>query len=131
MTAVLSSDTGYRKIGGGCQLFWSPDGTFLYYVDGPGHKENALWKIDPASGARTLWFDQPGEWSHEYFPKLSNDGKWLVFGAAARGHEHDTADYEVFLWQVGSEPKSEAIRLTWHTGNDCWPDIWVSGETVR
>jgi hypothetical protein len=127
MTALISANTGCRKLGGGCQLYWSPDNAFLYYVDGPGHKENALWKIDPASGARTLWFDQPGEWSHEYFPKLSNDGNWLVFGASTKGHEHDTADYEIFLWQVGAEPAS-AIRLTWHTGNDCWPDIWISGE---
>ena len=126
MTALVSPDIGCRKVGGGCQLAWSPDDAFLYLVDHGGHMKNAVWKIDPATGTRTMLFDQPGPWSHEYFPKLSADGRWMVFGAAAEGHEHDTADYELFLWEVGSDPAS-ATRLTWHTGNDCWPDIYVTG----
>ena len=84
-----------------------------------------VWKMDPATGARAMWFDQPGPWSHEYFPRLSADGRWMVFGAAAEGHEHDTADYEIFLWEVGADPAT-ATRLTWHTGNDCWPDLFVT-----
>ena len=126
MTALVSPDTGCRKVGDGCQLSWSPDDAFLYLVDHGGHMKNAIWKIDPATGARSMLFDQPGPWSHEYFPKLSADGRWLVFGAAAEGHEHDTADYEIFLWKTGADPAS-ATRLTWHTGNDCWPDICVQG----
>ena len=63
-------------------------------------------------------------YSHEYFPRVSNDGRWLVWGAAASGHEHDRADYEIFVWQIG-RPVSEAVRLTHHPGNDQWPDIHV------
>ncbi|MFH0908816.1 MAG: lysylphosphatidylglycerol synthase domain-containing protein [bacterium] len=129
MTALAFTNGTFKRIGGGCQVAWSPDHAFLYLVDQGGHMKNAVWKIDPATGERTLWFDQPGPWSHEYFPKLSADGRWMVFGAATEGHEHDTADYEIFLWEVGSEPAS-ATRLTWHTGNDCWPDVFVD-EPVR
>ena len=53
-----------------------------------------------------------------------NDGRWLVWGAAASGHEHDRADYEIFVWQIG-RPVSEAVRLTHHPGNDQWPDLYV------
>ena len=46
--------------------------------------------------------DLPGAYSHEYFPRVSNDGRWLVWGAAASGHEHDRADYEIFVWQTAA-----------------------------
>jgi hypothetical protein len=74
---------------------------------------------------RELFMDLPGSYSHEYFPRVSNDGHWLVWGAAASGHEHDRADYEIFVWQIGA-PRSEVVRLTHHSGNDQWPDIHVS-----
>jgi Tol biopolymer transport system component len=70
--------------------------------------------------------DLDGEFSHEYWPKDSANGEYLVFGAS-RGkhhHEHDVADYEIFLWKVGSDP-SKATRLTFHTGNDNWPDVYI------
>ena len=69
-------------------------------------------------------YDLPGAYSHEYFPKISNDGRWLVWGAAAEGHEHDRADYEIFVWEIGT-PWERAVRLTHYPGNDQWPDLWV------
>lgn len=123
-TALVDEHGTVRRVGGGCQLFWSFDGARLFYVDSGGRMKNAFYLVDPGTLARALWFDAPEPWSHEYFPKESNDGKWLVYGAAAEGHEHDTADYEIFLWPVGA-PADAARRITWHTGNDCWPDIHV------
>jgi Tol biopolymer transport system component len=61
---------------------------------------------------------------HEYFPKLSNDGRWLIWVASAGGHEHDRADYAIFVWQPGT-PIEQVARLTHDEGNDQWPDIFV------
>jgi len=66
--------------------------------------------------------DLPSRRSHEYFPKVSQDGKYLVWAATDRGHDHDLVDYEIFIWKIGS-PAKEAVRLTFHSGNDRWPDI--------
>jgi hypothetical protein len=68
--------------------------------------------------------DLPGRRSHEYFPELSRDGKWMVWGITQRGHDHDIADYEIYLWEVGSPP-DKAARLTFNSGNDRWPDIFI------
>lgn len=125
MTAIVAEGT-VTRVGGGCQLAWTPAGGRLYYVDHGGRQENAIYLYDPANRERRLWLDLPGEFSHEYFPRLSRDGRWLVFGASRGDHEHDSADYEIFLWRVGS-PAGQAIRLTYHTGNDNWPDIWIAG----
>jgi hypothetical protein len=80
-------------------------------------------KSDADLDAITL-IDLPGRRSHEYFPQLSADGKWLVWAATQRGHDHDIADYEIYLWEVGT-PAESAVRLTFHSGNDRWPDIFI------
>jgi hypothetical protein len=122
---LFSASADTVEISSGCESAWSPDYAFVYHViDGGGNVGNSFRKYDPATGQSTLWLDVPGSWSHEYFPKLSWDGAYLVFGASSSGHEHDSADYEIFLWKVGS-PDTEVTRLTFHSGNDNWPDLWL------
>ncbi|WP_284152446.1 lysylphosphatidylglycerol synthase domain-containing protein [Desulfofustis limnaeus] len=123
-TAVVEPDGTTRQIGKGCQLNWGPDDAYLYRIDDGGRMGNSLYRIDPTSYEATRWFDAPGAWSHEYFPRVAATGDVLVYGASAEGHEHDTADYEIFLWFI-DQPETQTVRLTYHTGNDCWPDIFL------
>ncbi len=51
----------------------------------------------------------------------------LVFGASTGGNgenELEQADYEIFLWPIGS-PMGNTARLSFHAGNDNWPDIFL------
>ena len=125
MTAIVDMNGKLKEISDGCQLTWSKDGSFLYHVDYGGKMKNAFYLYDPQTGKSKKWLDLPGEYSHEYFPRLSNDEKYLVFAASKGGHEHDSADYEIFLWQVGA-PAESAVRLTFHSGNDNWPDVFLN-----
>ena len=86
--------------------------------------ENRLYRQIPGKDMVKPWLDLPAPYSHEYFPKLNREGRYLVLGASAGGHEHDVADYEIFLWPVG-ESADQALRLTFHSGNDNWPDIFI------
>ena len=115
----------FKEIADGCQLTWSRDGSFLYFVDYGGKQKNAFYVYEPEKDKKTMWLDLPGEHSHEYFPKLSISEDYLIFASSTGGHEHDSADYEIFLWEVGT-PAEAAIRLTFHTGNDNWPDIFIN-----
>jgi len=124
MTAVYKKDNPIH-IGQGCQVTWSPDGSFVYYIDHGGKGQNLFKRYDFKEGKNKVWVDMPGDYSHEYFPKLSSNGQWMVFAASTGGHEHDTADYELFLWRVDSDPAT-AIRLSYHSGNDSWPDIYLN-----
>ncbi len=124
MTAVYKIDNPIH-VGQGCQVTWSPDESFVYYIDHGGKGQNLFKRYDFKEGKNKVWIDMPGEYSHEYFPKLTRDGKWLVFAASNGGHEHDTADYELFLWRVGTDPVTTS-RLTYHSGNDSWPDIYLN-----
>ena len=68
--------------------------------------------------------DLPGRRSHEYFPKFDQNGQWMVWCATEKGHDHDIYDYEVFIWKRGTS-ENDAIRLTFHSCNDRWPDIFI------
>ena len=108
----------------GCQITWSPSGKYVFYVAHGGKQINLFKRYFPDSGKAAPWLDLPGDFSHEYFPRLTQDEKYLVFGASKGGHEHDMADYEIFLWEVNSDP-AQAQRLTFNKANDSWPDIWI------
>lgn len=126
LTGLVDLKGNLTKIASGCQVAWSKRGDFLYYVAYGGRKKNALYLYDPVKKESRQWLDLPGELSHEYFPKLSNDEQYLILGASKggrEGHEHDTSDFEIFLWKIGT-PADKAIRITHHTGNDNWPDIF-------
>ena len=69
--------------------------------------------------------DLPGRRSHEYFPKFDRTGQYMVWCATDKGHDHDLYDYEVYFWKRG-EPVKSAVRLTFHSGNDRWPDVYIT-----
>jgi len=122
----------WNQTGLGCQINWTPDSSSIYWVNPTGNGGSEIYRMPIQDGKAAkslsddelLLMDMPGRRSHEYFPELSRDGKWLVWGITQRGHDHDIADYEIYLWEVGS-PMDSAVRLTHHSGNDRWPDIFI------
>jgi hypothetical protein len=122
----------WTKTGEGCQINWLPDGSGIYWVNPTGNGGSEIYRMPIRNGKPTKessenelrLMDLPGRRSHEYFPELSANGRWMVWGITQRGHDHDIADYEVYIWEVGSPPES-AVRLTYHSANDRWPDIFI------
>ncbi|MDF3068662.1 MAG: hypothetical protein K0R38_4263 [Polyangiaceae bacterium] len=124
----------WTQTGLGCQINWTPDHSSIYWVHPTGNGGSRVLKMPIKDGKPpkessvddSVFIDLPGRRSHEYFPELSSDEKWLVWGITQRGHDHDTADYEIYLWEVGSPPE-KAARLTFNSANDRWPDIFIGG----
>jgi hypothetical protein len=113
----------FLKIGSGCQITWVPSDREVVWVDNGGNGGTQILKSSISQPRPSLFMDLPGRYSHEYFPRLSSDGKWMVWAATAEGHEPDVVDYEIFLWKVGT-PFDKAVRLTYNPANDSWPDIF-------
>ncbi|MBU1157385.1 MAG: hypothetical protein KKC30_01080 [Proteobacteria bacterium] len=113
-----------QAVAGGCEITWYPDSRHVLWVENGGHGGNQILHSALNPVKPQVLMDLPGAYSHEYFPRLSRDGKWMVWGAAAKGHEHDIADYEIFLWKLGT-PWETALRLTQNQANDRWPDIYI------
>lgn len=123
---ALVQDEQVEGVHNGCQLFWSSTGGLLFQVASRGNQGNSIVYVDPETYEIAPMLDLQGEFSHEYFPKTSNDDSHLVFAASRDKdeHEHDRADYEIFLWEIGGNP-GQATRLTFHSGNDNWPDVYL------
>jgi hypothetical protein len=144
-----SRETGIYNIGKGewvttgkgCQIDWYPDGKKVYRMNPTGNGGKAApsevlhFNVKDGKPLEKLGIfgvpnevklmDLPGGRSHEYFPKLDQKkGEWLVWAATSKGHDHDIYDYELFIWKIGS-PVKAATRLTFHTGNDRWPDLYL------
>ena len=130
----------WAQSGEGCQIDWFPDGKSIYRVNPTGNGGTAapseILKFPFTDGKQVgkvgffgvpkelRLMDLPGRRSHEYFPKVDNTGTWLVWGATDKGHDHDIYDYELYVWKIGA-PVESAARVTYHTGNDRWPDMWL------
>lgn len=130
----------WYSYGEGCQITWFPDGKrVLRMNEGMGNGSTEILAINVTSDGKPVekigglggisdkvrFMDLPGRRSHEYFPKLDQTGTWLVWSATQFGHEHDIADYELYLWNIHADKKKDFTRLTFHTGNDRWPDIFT------
>jgi len=121
----------------GKQIEWAPDGASVYWTDAAGKEFGRIAREPVVAGMpaderdpdKLLLVDLAGKRSREGFPRLANDGKWLVFASAVGNLENDLEDYELFLWEVGSSSTS-ATRLTFNTANDRWPDIFI-GEAGK
>ncbi|MCB2185845.1 MAG: hypothetical protein KQJ78_05465 [Deltaproteobacteria bacterium] len=112
----------FLGFGDGCEMGFSPDGHWVMWVWNQGQGGTSIVKSRPDQPGREVFMDLPGPYSHEYFFRLSRNMRWLVWCGSAGGHEHDIADYEVFLWNTADPPR-EALRLTYNPANDRWPDI--------
>ena len=125
---AIDTNGQHKAVLEGCELGWASDNVHLYQVNPNGPDGTIhIVSINPQTLKHTELINLEGEFTHEYWPKDSSNGDYMVFGAS-RGrdhHEHDTEDYEIFLWKVGSSP-SEATRITFHTGNDNWPDVFIA-----
>ncbi len=131
--AAAGNPQALRDVAGGCQMVWRKDGSGLnkpdtpVWIDHPGRMKNAICTLDEHASGRVVLLDAEDPWSHEYFPRFSEGGRWLVYGASQGGHEQDSADYEIFLYDTARTNVPPA-RLTFHTGNDCWPDIFLPAQ---
>ncbi len=109
-----------------CQITWVPGQQQVVWIAGEGRGGTRVMQRRLDSDHAEPLIDLPHEYSHEYFPRVTADGAWLIWGAAAEGHEHDRADYELFVWRIG-EPWERAWRLTHSPANDQWPDLRIDG----
>lgn len=131
----------WYSTGPGCEMSWFPDSRRLvrmneghgnggtqvlsFTINDTGEPQMRLSGLSIPKNARFM--DLRGRRSHEYFPRIDQKkGKWLVWGATQYGHEHDIADYELYLWDVTTDKKTGPVRLTFHSSNDRWPDIHLN-----
>ncbi|MGQ9607828.1 MAG: LamG-like jellyroll fold domain-containing protein [bacterium] len=125
-TWLFSSDGSFQKhVHSGCEGRFAPDGSFIYWVMEPGKFGRANLKGEIQ---QPLYVSEDIYYGHTYFPKLSKNMDYLVFGACPNDqHDHDTSDYEIFIMKMDElKPAWEKpIRLTYDPATDRFPDIFM------
>ena len=116
-------------LGPGCTTTTPPDGNLVYQVSREGLSPPDIFSLDLADVTTRQSYKQvvgrpDAEWGHDYFPRISNDGRYLVYAASQGCHPWYECDYEVFLHELG-KPLTESARLTTHPGNDNYPALYV------
>ncbi len=106
----------------GCQLSWMPGYDQLVFTNHGRLGDNAFCTVRPDGSSVKTLLDLPTAYHHLYFPRFSEDGKWLIYGASKGAHKHDQADYDIFLWRVGT-PHETIKHLAINPANDSWPDL--------
>ena len=93
--------------GHGCEPMTPPTGDWLYHVCGgtfcdwpPDIYKMKITDRQSRSSYQPEMAHEDADWGHEYFPRISNDGAWIVYGATTGCHDQDTCDYEIFIHRV-------------------------------
>lgn len=105
----------------GCMPQYRPDGSMVAWITSGYHKVY----IGAPDGKEQKPFEAsiPGR-PHCYFPKWSDNGEYIVFGASPQPDIH-ASDYEIYIKPVKG---GNSIRLTFDPAADIWPDIFIPEE---
>ncbi len=126
-------------MGGGCEITFVPgEKKALRMNEGHGNGGTEVLQIELDADGKAIgnvealaipkemkFMDLPGRRSHEYFPHLNKTGEYMVWGASRGDHEHDVSDYDIYIWKLGTNADKDFVRLTFHSGNDRWPDLFL------
>jgi len=122
---------------GDCSPAWSPDGSYLlttartsnrpvlrtdFDSDGPSVSDSSLF----------IGVDATCECDHYYIhgQRISNDGNWAVFGAKIFDGPKVNGGREIWAWKIG-EPQDTAVRLTFDTGEDQSPSLFIPADVIE
>lgn len=112
------------KTTGGCEPSFNSDGSYMYWVQGP--KDFRIWDIQNNKENQLLGTPSYEKWNYTYFPRVSQDGRWLVYGASPDQHDHNTSDYEIFIQELKNwQPVGKPRRISQDPKTDRWGTLWV------
>ena len=113
---------------GDCKPAWAPDGTYFVTTARTGSRPVLRAEFDSTSGALGTSHHLVGMdtliryYAHD--ARVSNDGKWLVFGGKILIGPGMFGRREIYIWRIGN-PEKDLVRLTFDTGEDGEPSLFV------
>lgn len=115
---------------GGCQPYFAHHTALGVWVAGAGGPIRAFdlesrrqWPVVGKGDERL-----PADRRYLYFPMPSKDGRYLAWAASDGSHDHESADYDVFVAEANPdtlELLGAPWRVTHHKATDRFPDVWA------
>jgi len=118
--------------GSGCGPSTAPTGDLVYHVCGeeafcptkPDIYHMSLAELASRSSYAPEMAHPDADWGHEYHPRVSTDGKWLVYAASTGCHADEFCDYEIHVHKLGAGNDART-RVTFDDKNDQYPHLYV------
>ncbi|MEM8954103.1 MAG: LamG-like jellyroll fold domain-containing protein [Verrucomicrobiota bacterium] len=116
---------------GGCQPYFSRDGSWGYWVGGSG---GPFARIHLATGEISSILERddprmPPQQNYAYFPMLSSNQHLITFAASNDEHDHFKANYDIFVARIDPETLDiidRPARFTNYEGTDRFPDVFLA-----
>ena len=103
----------------GCEPGWLAPGRFFWVRGGGSRAGSGIFQLDSASGLQGPLADAGPPLGHEYFPALSRDGRFLLYGASpADEHSHVLANYQIYVKDLST---GQVARITHDPFTNRWP----------
>jgi len=115
---VRTDGSSLYRFAGGCMPQYRPDGSMIAWITSGYH--HVYLGTSDGKNQRPFERSIPGR-PHSYFPKWSNDGKYIVF-AASPDPDRTASDYEIYIKPAEG---GKAVRLTFDPRSDVYPDIFI------
>ncbi len=118
---------------GDCGPAWSPDGSYLVLTARTSSRPVLRADFDAKTGRVSPsrhFVGLGGHTKSRYYihgERVSNDGEWLAFGGVIFGGPQQSGRREIYLWRIGT-PEAQAVRVTFNTGEDAEPDLFIPPE---
>lgn len=117
-----------QMLRGDCKPAWAPSGNYFVTTARTGSRPVLRTEFDATSGALGTSRHLVGMdaliryYAHD--ARTSNDGNWLVFGGKILIGSGMFGRREIYIWRIG-KPENDLVRLTFDTGEDGAPSLFV------
>lgn len=114
----------------GCEASWFSDGRRLVWVnqDDSVKERTGLFQFDIVTRQITALQDAGAPRGHEYFPCITADDRFLLWGACReREHSHTDSNYQLFAKNLTG---GESVRLMFDGFDNRWPK-WMPPEKAE
>jgi uncharacterized membrane protein YbhN (UPF0104 family) len=110
----------------GCEVSWYPGSSqqVLWVSTKDAREGSGIYSLNLRNKERRELIDRDAPRGHEYFPGVTPDGKFLLFGACSPGqHSHIDSDYQLFVKELASQ---KVARITFDGFTNRWPRFLAS-----
>lgn len=112
-------DGTMQMVGEGCEPRWHANGQSVVWVGARLKDRCGISQYNVESKRSTVLQDADRPWGHEYFPWISRDGKYLLWGACQWWqHSHDDSNYQIFWRDLST---GAVHRVTHDEFTNRWP----------
>lgn len=110
-------------MGRGCEATWYPKSNnqlvWIQKKEANALAGSGVFTFNTEAGVSTKLHDDGPPFGHEYFPEITPDNNFLLYGACPHDqHSHESANYQLYIKDLKS---GESARITLDPFTNRWP----------